>query len=44
MHTATAFSYTLTSAFLPRDIYQRRRRWPAPHQLPSLELPSIRNS
>ncbi len=38
MTNATAFTYTLTSAFLPRDIY--RRRWPAPHQLPSLEQPS----
>ncbi len=33
-------SFTLTRAFLPRDIYQRRS--PAPHQLPSLEQPSSR--
>ena len=43
MTNATAFTYTLTSAFLPRDIY-RRRYWPSPRQLPTLEQSSIRNS
>jgi hypothetical protein len=45
MITATAYTYSLTSAYLPRDVYQRRRRWAAPHQLPSLlEQPTKRNS
>ena len=31
-------THTVTSAFMPRDIYQRRYRyWPSPRQLPSLE-------
>ncbi len=30
--------YTVTSAFLPKDIFPRRYRyWPSPRQLPSLE-------
>jgi len=36
-------TYTLTSAFLPRDVYHRRQ-WPSPRQLPTLEQPRIRNS
>jgi hypothetical protein len=31
-------TYALTSAFLPREIYQRRYRyWPSPRQYPILE-------
>jgi len=30
--------YSITSAFLPKDIHPRRYRyWPSPRQLPSLE-------
>jgi hypothetical protein len=43
--SASAYTYDLTSAYQPRDVYQRRRRWAAPQrQLPSLELPASRNS
>jgi len=37
--------HTVTTAFLPRDVYQRRDRyWPYPRQLPVLETPRARNS
>jgi hypothetical protein len=36
-------THTLTNAFMPRDICQRRYRyWPSPRQLPYLEQPHSR--
>ena len=33
-------THTVTNAFMPRDIHQRRYRyWPSPRQLPVLEKP-----
>jgi hypothetical protein len=37
----TMTTYSITSAFLPKDIHptRRYRYWPSPRQLPSLERP-----
>ena len=42
MTTDDFVTYSITSAFLPKDIHPRRYRyWPSPRQLPSLERPRL---
>ena len=39
------FTYGITCAHLPRDIYQRRNRyWPETRQKPALETPYANHS